>query len=325
MLLRSQHWLAQTPDAMAALSAAAADPLAAAVPLRWLAALHHLALQGLSPWAGLWPPAEADPSDAALDDAIRAAWATQRPSLLAALALPPQTNEVQRSAALLPALLHIAAQTGLPMALVEVGASAGLNLWCDHYRHDHDVWAWGDSKSALTLRSDWRGPPPRQAPLHIARRAGCDARPIDLRQPGEANRLASFIWADQRERLTRLQSACALASARMAATGITVQAAHAADFVRDQLQQRVSGQAFVLMHAVVWQYIAADEQADIRAQMTMAGTTATAQSPLAWLRFEPPAPDQGIELRCQIWPDGADRLLARCHPHAASIAWIGPP
>ena len=324
MLARSRAWLAQTPDALAALAAIDPDPLAAAVSLRWLAALHHLALKDLKPWAGLWPPAEEPVSDEALDNAIAQAWAAQRPHLQAALALPPQTNEVQRSAGLLPGLLHIAAQTGLPMALVEVGASAGLNLWCDHYRHEHAAWSWGDPKSALTLRSEWLGPRPRQAPLRVDRRAACDAQPVDLARPGEALRLASFIWADQRERLARLQSACGVATARMAAAGLAVQTARAADFVRQQLKQRVNGQTLVLMHSVVWQYIAASEQADISAQMSAAGVAATAQSPLAWLRFEPPAPDKAVEVRCRIWPGGEDHLLARCHPHAARIEWLGP-
>jgi len=335
VLERSRLWLTGTSsaqaEAAAALAAAAPDPLAAAVALRWLAGLHHLALLGLQPWAGLWPPAAAplsdDALDTALDDAIAAAWAQQRPHLQAALARPPQTNEVQRSAALLPGLLHVAAQIGRPLALAEIGASAGLNLWCDQYRHDPGGWAWGPPASALTLQVDWRGPPPPlQAPLQIVRRAGCDAAPVDLAQPGEALRLASFVWADQRGRLARLHAAQQVAVACSAAQGVVVQAARAADFLRRQLQQRRPGEALVLMHSVVWQYIAAEEQADIGAQMQAAGLQADAASPLAWLRFEPPAADQAAELRCRLWrgraDDGTDRLLARCHPHGSRIDWL---
>ena len=332
VLAQSRRWLQADKEAHAALSAVDADPLAAAVSLRWLAALHHLALQGLQPWAGLWPPAASPAThealDAAISSAITIAWLTQQPALRKALALPPQTNEVQRSVALLPGLLHVAAQTAMPLEVIEIGASAGLNLWCDHYRHEHEhehehgTWVWGDRSSALTLRCAWAGAAPPAAHLTIARRAGCDALPIDLTQAGENLRLASFIWADQPQRLTRLRAAQTVAAACMAKSGLRVQAALAADFVRQRLSQRSAGRAVVLMHSVVWQYIARAEQDDIRAQMEAAGQAATAEVPLAWLRFEPPAPDQAVELRCRTWPGGADRLLARCHPHAARIDWL---
>jgi hypothetical protein len=46
---------------------------------------------------------------------------------------------------------------------------------------------------------------------------------------------------------------------------------------------------------------------------------------LAWLRFEPPAPDFAQELRATVWPGGEDVLLARCHPHGARIEWLAAP
>jgi hypothetical protein len=328
VLRRGKAWLERDAQALGELAAVSDDPLTAAVALRWLGGLHHLALLGEPPWASLWPPAA--PAQQALDDAldkaIIRAWQEQRPHMQAALALPPQTNEVQRSAALLPGLLHVAVRTGLPMVLLELGASAGLNLWCDHYRHEHTLaqgrWCWGDTSSSLTLSSEWVGAAPAVAPLSITRRAGCDALPIDLRRAGEGLRLASFIWPDQAERLARLRIAQQVAAACMARTGVAVQAMGGADFLRRELRERVPGQATVLMHSVVWQYIAAQEQADISAQMHAAGQQADAGRPLAWLRFEPPSPDLRVELRCRIWPSGADELLAICHPHAARIEWL---
>lgn len=335
VLQRSRLWLQQPAalpgQALAQLCQLGPDPLAAAVPLRWLAALHLLALEGHKPWADLWPStaanspgAGAKASDAALDAAIDEAWRSRQAALRAALSRPPQTNEVQRSAALLPGLLHVAAQTGLPLALLEIGASAGLNLWCDHYQHHHGPWAWTQAGPALVLRSDWLGPPPPlSAPLHIANRAACDAHPVDVDDPRQARRLASFIWADQGDRLQRLQLALQIAAAAMARTGVRVQTASAADFLRLQLRQRRPGQALVLMHSVVWQYMGAAEQADIESQMQAAGSQAHTASPLAWLRFEPPQPDQPVHLRCRIWPGEGDHLLARCHPHGTTIEWLG--
>ncbi len=323
VLARSRAWLAGHEQPLKALSALAEDPLAGAVSLRWLAALHHLALLGLEPWANLWPPAREAWRDEELDHAIHAAWSEQQPHLLAALAGPPQTNEVQRSAALLPGLLHIAQRTGLPLALAEIGASAGLNLWCDLYRHDHGeaAWAWGNPTSGLTLRSDWTGPPPPRVPLHITSRAGCDVAPVDLQRPGEDLRLTSFVWADQPERLSRLRAAMAVARAHMANEGVTVRAQRAADFVRDQLALRPAQSVWVLMHSVVWQYIPAAEQSSILQQVEQAGQAATADAPIAWLRMEPLKADLRVELRCRIWPGGHDELLAVCHPHGAWVQW----
>jgi len=339
VLARSRLWLAHTPDAHAALSALALDPLAAAVALRWAAGLHLLALLGLSPWVDLWPPQEPGPRaedaafDTALDAAIALAWRSQQPLLADALSRPPQTNEVQRSAALLPGLLHVAGRSRLPLVLLELGASSGLNLWCDRYRHaprpapGQTAWAWGDIGDPLTLQADWSGPPPwapaaSAPPLRILRRAACDQHPVDLREPAQALRGASFIWPDQADRLARLRSAQTAAARWMVAEGLQVQAASAADFVAQELRSPQRGAVTVLMHSVVWQYISPEEQRRISDSMQAAGRAATVESPLAWLRLEPP--QSGLEgaLRCRMWPAGDDMLLAQTHPHAASVDWL---
>ena len=106
VLHRSRQWLAGDLEAASAFArlVPGEDPAAAAVPLRWAGALHHLALRGLSPWSALWPPGApprgsaeqeaantADPH-AELHAAIHAAWTHHRAHCEAALALPPQTD-----------------------------------------------------------------------------------------------------------------------------------------------------------------------------------------------------------------------------------------
>jgi hypothetical protein len=326
VLQRTRQWLAADAAAHAAFSAHAGDPLAAAMALRWAGALHHLALRGLPPWAGLWPPGGkgSGATDAELDAAIRSAWQDQQPTVQAALTRPPQTNEVRRSVALLPGLLWVAARAGLPLNLLEIGASAGLNLWCDHYRHEHGRWSWGDHAAALTLHCDWQGSVPEEAStnLQIIRRAACDANPIALDHPDEGLRLASFIWPEQADRLVRLNTARTEVARLMAARGVAVEALPAADFLARELDAPLPGCATVVMHSVVWQYIPAAEQAAITATVEAAGARASAAAPLFCLRFEPRAGDGHVELRCRRWPDGADHLLARCHPHGAHVDWL---
>ena len=79
---RSRHWLQHDAAAAAAFDAQSTDPTAAAVPLRWAAALHHLALQGAEPWQSLRPFAGklVDASANQLDDAITRAGALHRPA-----------------------------------------------------------------------------------------------------------------------------------------------------------------------------------------------------------------------------------------------------
>ena len=174
----------------------------------------------------------------------------------------------------------------------------------------------------------WRPPPAgANAALHVTRRAGCDAHPVDLRQAAEGLRLASFIWPDQHERLARLHAARRAVAGWMQASGSFVERLAAADFVARELASPAPGHTTVLMHSVVWQYISAHEQAAIQATVQAAAARAHAAAPLAWLRFEPAAPDSGVELRCRLWcgagaGDGEDQLLARAHPHAAHIDWL---
>lgn len=331
-LAGAARWLATDTESHDEIAAVADDPLAGAVALRFLSGLHLLALQGRRPWSALWPPAEnlvdGEEGDNGLRIAASHAWHFRGELMRRALANAPQTNEVQRSAALLPGLLHVARQVQMPLALVEIGASAGLNLFADQYRLETPAWAWGAADATLVLRPEWRGSVPEglaDTPLAIEYRAACDLQPVDLAAEGEDLRLASYVWAEQRERLERLRAAVAISRAQMAAQGVKVQAAKAAQFLRQQLTLRLPGQALVLMHSVMWQYMPEAEKAAVTMLMEAAGAASTPDTPLAWLRFEPPKPDVQMELRCRVWPGGEDRLLARCHPHGAWVEWVDGP
>lgn len=334
LLSRLQRWLRQAPDARALMLAVADDPAAGAVPLRAAGALHHLALRGLQPWHGLWPPQGRGPTgtnpdpafDDTLDPAIALAWREHRDRLVRAWADPPQTNEVARSAVLLPALLHLAARhPGLPLTLLEIGSSAGLNLWPDCWRYDFGTWSWGPEDAPLRLQAAWHGPVPAAVPpaLPVIARRGCDRRPVDLQDADDGLRLASFVWPDQAERLQRLLRASAAVRTRMADAGVRVEALGASAFLRASLADRPRGSLAVALHSIVWQYLGADEQAALSSTLAEAGARADARRPLAWLRMEPPSPEAPVELRCTVWPGGEDRLLARVHPHGTHVEWQG--
>ncbi|MEO6988859.1 MAG: DUF2332 domain-containing protein [Aquihabitans sp.] len=133
-----------------------------------------------------------------------------------------QTNEVGRCLALLPALGGVTADHGAPLGLVEVGASAGLNLRFDHYGYRYRPDGSGaedvielDVDADLVLETVWRGamPPPVPAvmPL-VVHRAGVDLHPIDVTDEVAGRWLVACQWPEQPERLERCRQAVALAA-----------------------------------------------------------------------------------------------------------------
>jgi hypothetical protein len=228
---------------------------------------------------------------------------------------------VRRSACLLPGFLTVAAATGLPLRLFEIGASAGLNQLWDRYHYDlGEVGAWGDAASPVRLDTAWTGgPPPREATVAIVSRAACDRKPVDIRDPGARRRLRAYMWADQFERLARLDAAIELALT----AGTRVEAEDAVSWTARRALPDV-GAATVLFHSIFWQYMPAESQAALSAVVGALGARAAPTAPFAWLRMEPaPANPADIELRLTLWPGGEDRLLAHVHPHGATVDWIG--
>jgi hypothetical protein len=127
-----------------------------------------------------------------------------------------QTNEVRRCAALLPAFTLLARRGGQrPLALVEIGASAGLNLLWDRYAYDYGPGGRaGDPYSAVRLRCELRGdrrpPLPDRLP-DVAFRLGLDLSPIDVRDADATLWLRALIWPEQIDRAAHLSHALAIA------------------------------------------------------------------------------------------------------------------
>jgi hypothetical protein len=128
-----------------------------------------------------------------------------------------QTNEPLRCAALLPALSRIDG----PIALLEVGASAGLCLYPDRYSY---TYSGGDDRtvtldpsdgpSTVRLRCTVRGKRmPEPSLPEIVWRAGIDLNPLDPRLPGTADWLAGLVWPGETGRADRVRAALAIAAA----------------------------------------------------------------------------------------------------------------
>ncbi|MGQ0534386.1 MAG: DUF2332 domain-containing protein, partial [Caulobacteraceae bacterium] len=146
----------------------------------------------------------------------------------------PQTNETRRSIALLAAFLSFAETWKGEVDMLEIGASAGLNLNWDLFTYRTKSWAWG-AEGPVLIDTDWNGPPPPvEADINVRHRAACDLNPLDIGDERERLQLKSYIWPDQPERLARFDGAVALARE----TGIHVERADAAEWLRRKLAQR---------------------------------------------------------------------------------------
>jgi hypothetical protein len=118
-----------------------------------------------------------------------------------------QTNEPARSAAFYPLL----AALPQPVALIEVGASAGLCLYPDRYRFDYGGTIAGDPDSDLTIACDVTGPMPKLGPVTVAWRAGIDLNPLDVCDSDDVRWLETLVWPEHHERRERLRAAVAVA------------------------------------------------------------------------------------------------------------------
>jgi hypothetical protein len=98
---------------------------------------------------------------------------------------------------------------------------------------------------------------------------------------------------------------------------------NAADFIEAELAKpQAAGTTRVLMHSIVWQYVPEDQQARVTGAMEAAGARATPERPLAWIALEANRVLHLHELVVRYWPGGGEPvMLARAHPHGASIDW----
>ena len=291
------------------------SPFSLAVPLRFLGALHRLALDGRAPDLAAQYPSTGGRPEPDLEATFLATVAAHADEIARRLTDGVQTNEVGRSATLLGGYLEVA-RAGLPLRVLEVGTSAGLNLRWDHFRYEAGGRSFGDATSPVRFVDPWLGSPPDLSrPCAVVERAGCDLSPIDPASAEGRLTLRSYVWPDQTERLARLDAAFEVA-ARVPAE---VEGSDAATWLGTRLAEPRPGVATVVVHSIVWQYLHPDERRLVTDLITAAGRRASAAAPLAWLRMEP-GPETA-ETRLTRWPGGAEALVATSGYHGPPVEW----
>jgi hypothetical protein len=298
------------------------DPTASAdsLPLRLTGGLHALVLSGAdAELSNVYPPHHEPADDEALWREVSRALTAHEAFLLDRLTSAPQTNEVRRSAAVLPALLFVAAEFQLPVVLSEVGASAGLNLALDQYAYELGHRRLGKPSSIVELKPEWRGTPLPDWPMpNVASRAGCDLNPLDASRPEDRQRLMSYLWPDQKDRLAR--TAAALDITR--GLDVEVERADALVWLEHRLRLPMEGLVHVIFHTIAWQYLPKAARAKGDALVEEAGRRATPSAPLARIQVEQDAHRPGAGIFLQFWPGGeALKPVGRADFHGRWIDW----
>ena len=293
-------------------------PMADALPLRMAGGIHALRLKGAEPQLEAIYSGQTNVDDAEI---VAAAIRHHEAELLPWLDGPPQTNEAGRSANFIAAMLWLADQ-GLPprFECLEIGSSAGINLMLARYHYDLAGVQVGPEPGAMRFQPEWKGNAPPDHQIEIASTRGCDVAPVDLTDPAQALRLKAYIWPEHTVRFERM--AAAVAEAAKAAPDLVRM--NAADFIEAELARpQEAGTTRVLMHSIVWQYVPEDQQIRVTAAMEAAGARATPERPLAWIALEANRVLHVHEMTVRHWPGDAElHLLARAHPHGASIEWL---
>ena len=178
------------------------------------AAVHALlASKPGEPLAAYYPTLGGDrPADAEAADLLARFCRDYREELLPVIQTRlVQTNEVRRSAVLLPAFASIAEDSGKPLALIEIGPSAGLNLLFDRYQYRYGDVQVGDPASPVVLDCEPRGAIPELTIPKVVSRTGIDLNPLDVTKPDDVAWLRALLWPEHTDRRALMDAAIEVA------------------------------------------------------------------------------------------------------------------
>ncbi|MBT3333118.1 MAG: DUF2332 domain-containing protein [Rhodospirillaceae bacterium] len=252
---------------------------------------------------------EGVPKDVAgLHDIVRANRSTLRDVMLTRTT---QTNEPARCSVLVPALAGLKQ----PLALIEVGASAGLCLFPDHYAYDYGKLKLAPPIGPATIpplfRCQITGDPPIPSRLpQITWRRGLDLNPISLDNPDQMRWLEGLVWPGQAQRLSRLQAA------------IRIVRSDPPEVIKGDLQTDLfelitsvpKGLTPVVFHSAVLNYVSAQSDRDDFASMVQG-------SGAVWISNEAPS------IFPQIHRKVSGKTKAGCFLLSIDgnpVAWTGP-
>lgn len=240
-----------------------------------------------------------------------------------------QTNEAGRCAVLLPSLAAISAVEDRPLALIEVGASAGACLYPDRYAYAYSPGpalgpAEGSQVPPLECSVSGEVPWPSRLP-DVVWRAGVDLNPLDAANDDDARWLECLVWPEHGFRAERLRAA------------LRVVRAEPPLLVRGDLNEQIlplidrapTDAVVVVFHSAVLAYL--DPAGRERFRAMMARLVQDRSRPVHWLSHEGRGTLTGVAGALEKAPEERDgrfvlqhngRTIARTGPHGQSLEWL---
>lgn len=319
--------IAERPDVAALLGAA---PETQQSPVLLLAAIHASVLAEPDAELAAWFPTVSDAPRVGNVGPALERFATERADELRRTVATrvTQTNEIGRCGLLVPALGLIDAEVG-PLALVDVGASAGLNLRLTRYSYRYEPGgSVGDPASPVHLGVGTRGSVPVPAELpRVTARIGLDRQPVDLDDPADVAWLRACVWPDQRDRFERLDAALAIA----VSDRVDVRQGDAVTDLASAVAAVAATAHPVVLNTWVLSYLTPAERTAYLAQLDLIG----AEHDVSWVFAESPTqtPElpHGVDvvgrettsLGLVRWRDGSRHVehLGVAHPHGYWLHW----
>lgn len=319
-------------------------PLEQQLPVLLLAAIHFELLgtpdHELARWYPNLTQTPRDPSDPGLAAVLGHFVESHTPALLQTLATRHvQTNEVGRTALIVAGLGDPSDElAGRPLAHLDVGASAGLNLLLDRvtvcYRSGEDeaVVSAESAAPGLEVVADVRGELPRCTTLPaIAARRGIDLHPVDLEHEASRRWLEACVWPDQSDRFARLVDAIELA--RSDPPDIVI--GDAVDDLAEHAAELAEVGVPLVTTTWVLNYLPVEQQRAFVAELDRFG----AHHDLVWVFAESPSMTAGLphqrgqesEARTSVsrvtWFEGDRRVehVAIAHPHGYWLHTVAGP
>lgn len=237
------------------------------------------------------------------------------------------TNEVGRAALLLPGFQMVAAESGAPLALIEIGPSCGLVLCWDQYGYHYGDFAVGDLASPVQLAPEVRGarPPVRAEMPEVVARTGLELHPADLDDPHTLAWQRALIWPEHLDRAARFEDAFAIART----VAPTIIAGDAVETIGAVIDAAPRDAALCIHHSFVMYQLPGERKAALSKLLRAASATRPIwRLGVEWAGGENiPTPENENAVEIARYADGAvtRERLAFCDPHGRWLEWAPKP
>ncbi|MCY3821387.1 MAG: DUF2332 domain-containing protein [Gammaproteobacteria bacterium] len=230
-----------------------------------------------------------------------------------------QTNVVRRCTCLLPAFSIVCRETSSPLALIDLGASAGLNLNFDRYAYSYqrdgrEILRWGSDSAQIRLEAELRGSgelPPIPPAIPVASRDGIDLDPVDLANPDQHLWLRALIWPEHVERHQQLIDA----ATEFKDSDIRMHAGDAARVLPALIESVSSDHALVVYSTI------ALHQFPRESRQRIADTLAAASAERLVWQIALEGNDPELSITRYRNGTGETEMLASASPHGWWIEW----